>query len=76
MDMEARLQKIHDIDVVHRRGLKIEEEEQSTSGQDSGVTFLNNYERQRSVKPFLDPKVKYHRFISSIILEKVEDKGA
>ena len=43
--------EVHGIDVVLLRGLKIEEEEQMTSG-DSGTSYSSNYEREMSIKRF------------------------
>ena len=57
-DMEAHLQKAHGIRVVLPRGLKIEEEEQSTSMRSTATSFFSHYERQRSIKRFLDPELK------------------
>ena len=71
--MEAQLQKVHGIDVVLPRELKIEEEEQSTPKKTSGPSFFNDYERQWSIKHFWDPEVKY---IRSRIIEKAKGKSA
>ena len=62
-DMEAHLQKAHGIHVILPRGLKIEEEEeeQSTSMRSTTTSFFRHYERQRSIKRFLDPELKYNR---------------
>ena len=59
--MEAHLQKAHGIRVVLPRGLNIEEEEQSTSMRSTATSFFSHYERQRSIKRFLDPELKYNR---------------
>ena len=59
--MEAHLQKAHGIRVVLPRGLKIEEEEQSTSMRSTTTSFFSHYERQWSIKRFLDPELKYNR---------------
>ena len=55
------MRKVHGIDVVLPRELKIEEEEQSTPKKTSGPSFFNDYERQWSIKHFWDPEVKYIR---------------
>ena len=52
--MEAHLWKTHCIDIVLPRGMRMEEE--GTPG-----ACFNNYERQRSLKHFTDPKIKYKR---------------
>ena len=43
------------------RGLKIEEEEQSTLRKDTDPSFFSNYKREWSIKLFLDPEVKFIR---------------
>ena len=60
-EIEAHLQKAHGIHVILPRGLKIEEEEQSTSMKSTTTSFFSNYERQRSIRHFLDPELKYNR---------------
>ena len=50
----------HAIDIVLPRVLKIEEAEQSTLGKDNNPSFFSNYERQRPIKHFVDPEVKYY----------------
>ena len=59
--MEIHLLKIRSIDVVLPKGLKIEGEEQSTPKKISESSFFSNYERQQSIKRFLDPKIEYIR---------------
>ena len=54
-DMESHLRREHGIDIVLPRGMRIEEEEGIP-----GVCF-NNYERQRSLRRFMDPEIKYNR---------------
>ena len=53
--MESHLRREHAIDVVLPRGMRIEEEEGIP-----GACF-NSYERQRSLKRFMDPEIKYYR---------------
>ena len=60
-DIETHLCKTQGIDIVVPRGMRIEEEEGTP-----GVWF-NNYERQRSLKRFMDPEIKYHRNRQSYI---------
>ena len=60
-NMEIHLLKIRSIDVVLPKGLKIEGEEQSTPKKISESSFFSNYERQQSIKRFLDPKIEYIR---------------
>ena len=60
-DMEAHLQKAHGIHVILPRGLKIDEEEISTSMRSTATSFFSEYERQRSINRFLDPELKYNR---------------
>ena len=60
-EMEAHLKKAHNIRVILPRGLKIEEEEKSTSMKSTTTSFFSNYERQRTIRRFLDPELKYNR---------------
>ena len=53
-DMESHLRREHGIDIVLPRGMRIEEE------GIPGACF-NSYERQRSLRRFMDPEIKYNR---------------
>ena len=53
-EMEARLQKVCDIDKVLPRGLRIENEEHNTPRKNKGTTFFSNYKQQQSLRRFKD----------------------
>ena len=65
--MEAHLQKAHEIHVILPRGLKIEEEEKSTSMKSTITSFFSNYERVRSIMSFFNAELKYSRSLVSHI---------
>ena len=52
LDIEAHLMKEHDIRTVLPTWLKIVEEEQVSEGKYYSPKYFNNYERERSIKPF------------------------
>ena len=51
-ELEAHLHKAHNIRVILPWGLKIEEEEQSTSVKSTTTSFFSNYERQWPIMRF------------------------
>ena len=73
-EMEANLEKAHAIHVILPRGLKIEEEEQSTSGLSTSTSFFNDYERQRWIQRFMNPELKYMRSRQSY-MRKLRTRG-
>ena len=69
-----RLQKAHGIHVILPRGLKTEEEEQSMSGLSTTTSFFSNYERQRSIRRFMDSERKYMSRSRQSYIRKLETK--
>ena len=59
-DMETHLCMAHGIDIVLPQGMRIEEEGTPTA-------CFNSDEHHRSLTPFMDPKIKYHRNRQSYI---------
>ena len=72
-EMEANLEKAHAIHVILPRGLKIEEEEQSTSGLSTSTSFFKRLWKAKIDSGFYGSTTKVYE-ITPILHEEAEEE--